>query len=350
MKAVVYHGARDFRYETVADPVLEAPSDVLVRVTRSAICGSDLHLWNGLPVPDRGFPVGHEFVGVVEEAGAAVQTLRRGDRVLASCTLGCGACERCKRGLYSGCTVTTAGGTRNNVFGFSSAYAGAQAEAVRVPFADANAFQIPAALTDDQALFLTDILPTADMATEFAAVEPGDRVVVIGSGPVGSLAQSCARIRGASRVIAVDLDDARLERARKWGCDVIHPERENLTERVLELTDGRGADAVIEAVGRPEIVAKAAELLRPGGRLAVVGVIFAPVELPWVLFFMKNLTLRTGLVNPQRHVARLCALLESGRLDPTELITHRLPLSEAASGYEIFAERRDGVLKVVLEP
>ncbi|UCE87232.1 MAG: alcohol dehydrogenase catalytic domain-containing protein [Deltaproteobacteria bacterium] len=350
MKAVVYHGARDFRYEDAADPALESPGDALVRVTRSAICGSDLHLWNGLPIPDRGFAVGHEFVGVVEAVGAGVQSVRRGDRVFASCTLGCGTCESCRRGLMSGCAVTTAGGTRNNVFGFSAAYAGGQAEAVRVPFADANLFPIPEALSDEQALFLTDILPTADMACELAAVEPGDRVVVIGSGPVGSLVQSCARVRGAARVIAVDLDDARLLRAQERGCEVVHPGRENLAERVLELSDGRGADAVIEAVGRPELVSAALGLLRAGGRLAVVGVLFAPVEIPWALVFMKNLTLRSGLVNPQRHVSRLIPLVEQGRLDPTELITHRLPLSEAAKGYEIFAERRDGVLKVVLQP
>ena len=350
MRAIVYHGAHDFRYEETKDPVLETETDVLVRVTRSAICGSDLHLWHGLPVPDEGFPVGHEFVGVVEEAGRAVQTLRVGDRVFTACTLGCGTCESCRAGLYSACSVTTAGGTRNNVLGFSATFAGVQAEIARVPFADANTFKIPNGVTDEQALFLTDILPTADMATELAAVGPGDRVVVLGSGPVGSLAQRCALIRGASLVIAVDLDPGRLERSRERGCETVNPETENLSERVLELTGGRGADSVIEAVGRPELVATAAGLARPGGHIAVIGVIIAGVELPWPLLFMRNLTLRTGLVSPQRHVSRLLPLIESGRLDPTELITHRLPLSEGVRGYEIFASRSDGVLKVALAP
>ena len=350
MKAIVYHGAHDFRYETAKDPSLETDSDVILRVTRSALCGTDLHLWHGLPVPDQGFATGHEFVGVVEEVGRSVQTLRPGDRVFASCTLGCGTCDSCRRGLYSGCAVTTAGGTRNNIFGMSEAFPGGQAEAVRVPFADTNAFKIPDGVSDEQALFLTDILPTAEMANEFAEVEPGDSVVVLGCGPVGSLAQRCAQIRGAARVIAVDLDEARLARARARGCEVVQPEKDNLLERVLELTGGRGADAAIEAVGRPELVATAAGLVRAGGHIAVVGVIVAPVELPWILLFMRNLTLRTGVVNPQRHVSRLLALLESGRLDPTELITHRLPLAEGVSGYEIFAERRDDVMKVVLSP
>ncbi len=351
MKAIVFHGTHDLRYESADAPLLESDTDVIVRVTKTAICGSDLHLWHGnLPAAEHGFAVGHEFVGVAEEVGQAVRTLRPGDRILTSCTLGCGSCECCRRGLFSGCVETTAGGTRSNVIGFSAVYPGGQAERVRVPFADANCFQIPEGVSDEQALFLTDILPTADMATELAQVQPGDRVLIFGCGPVGSLAQRCAQIRGAAQVFAVVLEEGRLARARALGCETVHPERESLRERVLGLTGGRGADAAIEAVGRPELVVTATALVRAGGHIAVVGVMLAPVEVPWALMLMKNLSLHAGLVNPQRHIAHLLALLESGRLDPTEIITHRLPLSEGIAAYEMFAERRDDVLKVVLTP
>jgi 2-desacetyl-2-hydroxyethyl bacteriochlorophyllide A dehydrogenase len=350
MRAITFHGVHDFRYGQAEEPALEADSDVIVGVTRTAICGSDLHLYHGsLPAAEQGFVVGHECVGVVEEVGSGVQTLAKGDRVFVSCTLGCGTCVSCRRGLYSGCKVTTAGGTRNNIMGFSATFPGVQAERVRVPFADANVFRLPDGVSDEQSLFLTDILPTAEMVVQFAEVKPGDRVVIFGCGPVGSLAQRCAQIHGAAQVIAVDLEETRLARARELGCDAVNPEKENLVERVLELTGGEGADAAIEAVGRPELIGSASLLLRPGGIIAVAGVIVAPVELPWALFLMRNLSLRGGLVNPQCHVAPLLSLIESGRLDPTEIITHRLPLSEGIAGYEMFAERRPGVLKVVLE-
>lgn len=350
MKAITFHGPHDFRYQDAKEPAIESDADVIVQVRRSAICGSDLHLWHGtLPVADQGFAVGHECVGIVEEAGSGVRTLSVGDRVFVSCTIGCGTCGSCRRGLFSGCSVTTAGGTRSNILGFSATWAGGQAERVRVPFADVNVFRIPDAVSDEQALFLTDILPTADMVTEFAEVKPGDRVVIFGCGPVGSLAQRCAQIHGAARVIAVDPDEGRLAYARELGCDVINPDKENLLARVAELTGGEGADAAIEAVGRPELIGSAAMLVRPGGIIAVAGVIVAPVQLPWALFLMRNLSLRAGLVNPQLHVTRLLALLEAGRLDPSEIITHRMPLADGVAGYELFAARRDGVLKVVLE-
>lgn len=350
MKALVYHGAKDIRFEYAPDPCLETPRDALVRVTRAAICGSDLHLYRGLPLPDTGFAVGHEAVGVVEDAGAAVDTLRRGDRVLISCTLGCGTCASCRAGLFSGCAVTTAGGTHSNVLGFSAAHPGGQAELVRVPFADVNAFRIPEALSDEQALFLTDILPTAAFGAELAGIGPGDRVVVLGCGPVGLLAQACSRVRGAAQVIAVDPEAGRRDRAAADGAVGVDPNAVDPAARVWELTGGRGADAVIEAVGRPELVDQAARMLRPGGRLAVIGVITAPVELAWPLFFMRNLSLHTGLVNPQRHMGALLPLLESGRLDPTALVTHRFPLAEGARAYGLFDARAEGALKVVLAP
>lgn len=351
MQALTFHGPKDVRVETLAEPELQDETDLILRVTRSTICGSDLHLWHGaMPALETGFAIGHELVGVVEQAGSAVRTLSAGDRAFVSGVLGCGTCRRCRRGLWSACSVTTAGGTRSNVLGFSSALPGGQAELIRIPFADANVFAIPETVSDEQALFLTDILPTAWMATDFAEVEAGSTVVVFGCGPVGALVQRCAQVRGAARVIAVDPDAGRLELAEKRGCTPIDPEKQNVLEQVLALTGGEGADAVIEAVGRAELIAQAALLLRPGGVISVAGVVVSNVELPWALFLMKNLSLRGGLVNPQAHVEKLLALIQSGRLDPAELVTHRMPLSQGPAAYELFASHADGVLKVVLEP
>jgi threonine dehydrogenase-like Zn-dependent dehydrogenase len=349
VKGIVYHGPRDIRFDTLADPALREPDDVLVRVTRTAICGSDLHVVHGLPLPDRGFALGHEFVGVVEDVGRSVRRFRKGDRVLASCTTGCGRCVPCGHGLLSACDATTAGGA-SNLFGFSSTLPGGQAEAVRVPYADANLLAVPSDLDDERILFLSDILPTGHMGAELAEVGPGDTVVVLGCGPVGTFAQRCAELRGASRIVAVDLDDARLARARARGYDVVNPAREDLAARVLDASGGRGADAVIEAVGRPELVAKALELARPGGRISFVGVILEPAPFFLGLLLLKNLTLRAGVVSPQRHWPKLLPLIEAGRLDPTEIISHRLPLSEGVRGYELFDQHADGALKVVLHP
>lgn len=352
MKAIVYHGKEDFRYEDTADPKLQAEGDTILRVQRTAICGSDLHLWHGGfddTVP--GFAVGHEFLGVVEEAGKGVHGFKKGDRVLASCTVGCGNCALCRKGVYSGCVAMTQGGGASNVFGFSTGLPGGQAEAVRVPFSDTNLFRVPAQVSDEQALFLTDILPTGYMGAEMAEVAPGDTVVVFGCGPVGTFAQMSALLRGAARVIAVDLDDQRLERARKLGCETVNSSKENLDERVLAATSGLGADATIEAVGRADLITQAAMITRPGGRVAVIGVLTeATATLPWVLLFMKNITLRTGLVNPQNYVSKLLPLIERGRLDPTVIISHRLPLSEGPRGYDVFAHHKENVLKVVLTP
>ena len=350
MKAIVYHGHEDFRLEDVPDAKLRDETDVLLRVERTAICGSDLHLWHGPTLPVAGFALGHEFLGVVEDAGSAVRTVKRGDRVLVSCTTGCGTCGFCRRGLYSGCPVATAGGTAQNVFGFSPGLPGGQAEAVRVPFADANTVAIPPHLDAEQVLFLTDILPTAYMGTEFAEVGPGDTVVVFGCGPVGSLAQRCAQLRGAARVIAVDPDRGRLNRARQRGCDAVDPGGTDLAQHVRDCTGGSGADAVIEAVGRPELIQQSLGLVRHGGRVAVIGVVMTPVDLPWSLVFGRNLTLRSGLVNPQTYIPSLLPAIEAGRLDPAEIISHRLDLADGVRGYEIFAGHEDDVLKVVLTP
>jgi 2-desacetyl-2-hydroxyethyl bacteriochlorophyllide A dehydrogenase len=258
----------------------------------------------------------------------------------------------CSRGLFGGCFETTRlAGPLTNVFG-NPVLPGGQAEAVRVPFADANLFRVPEALSDEQALFLTDILPTGYMGADLAEIEPGDVVVVFGCGPVGVFAQRCAALFGAAAIVAVDLDDQRLGLARARGCIGVNPERDDLLETVRGLTEGRGADAVIEAVGRSELVQSAIEIARPGARIAVMGVITgAPLELPYMEgMFAKSLTVRSGIVTPQNYVPRLLPLVEQGRLDPTEIITHRLPLDDAIDGYRTFASHADNVLKVVLEP
>lgn len=350
MKAIVFYGHEDMRVEETADPKLQADTDVLLEVEKTAICGSDLHLYHANIKLDQGWAVGHEFLGRVVEAGAAVQSVKKGDRVLVACTMGCGTCPACRRGYYSGCRVTTANLTMNNIFGFSPFLPGGQAEAVRVPFADANCFQVPSTLDAEEALFLTDILPTGYMGAELAEVGTGDRVVVFGCGPVGTFAQRSAQLRGAAQVIAVDLDDGRLARARERGCDTINPGKENLLESVLEKTGGHLADAAIEAVGVSDLVNQAASVTRPGGTVSVIGVITAPYQLEWPTFFNRNIDLRTGLVNPQVFIPRLLPLIEKGRLDPTEIISHRMSLDEGSEGYRIFANHEDNVLKVVLTP
>jgi len=351
MKGIVYHGPRDFRFEHVDDPGIREPGDAVVRVERTAICGSDLHFFHGDPLPVTGFALGHEFLGTVEDVGAGVRRFRRGDRVLVSCTIGCGDCASCRGGLWSGCSTAGALGPLTNIFG-SPLYPGGQAEGARVPFADTNLFPVPQGLDDEQVLFLTDILPTGAMGAELAEVGAGDVAVVFGCGPVGTFAQRMAQLRGAACVVAVDLDAGRLARAGKRGCLPLDPARQDLLETVKDLTGGRGADCAIEAVGRAELVRDALAVVRPGGRVGVVGAITSnDVTVPFLQTLTgKNLTLRSGIANPQRWVGPLLPLIERGRLDPAEIITHRLPLSRGVRGYEIFDAHDEDVLKVVLEP
>jgi len=351
MKGIVYHGPRDFRFESIDDPAIREPRDAIVRVERTAICGSDLHFYHGDPLPVSGFAMGHEFLGTIEDVGPEVRRFRRGDRVLVSCTLGCGDCASCRGGLWSGCSTTGAFGPLTNVFG-TPLYPGGQAEGARVPFADTNLFPIPPGLDDERVLFLTDILPTGYMGADLAEVGPGDVVVVFGCGPVGTFAQRSAFLRGAACVVAVDLDAGRLAKAAKRGCVPHDPSRDDLVEAVKGLTGGRGADCAIEAVGSPALVRDALAVVRPGGRVGVVGAITAgDVGLPFLQTLTgKNLTLRSGIVNPQHYVPLLLPLVERGRLDPAEIITHRMPLARGVRGYEIFDAHEEDVLKVVLEP
>jgi len=345
MKALVYHGLGQREWEEVPDPVIEQPTDIVVRIETSTICGSDLHILKGdVPETKPGTILGHEAVGVVTEKGAAVSTLELGDRVLISCITSCGRCRFCKEARYGLCT-----GGGGWIFGHL--IDGLQAEYARVPFADTSVFKVPAELTGEQVLFLSDILPTAyEVGVLNGGVQPGDTVAVVGAGPVGLAAVLTAQLYTPGQIIAIDLSDARLEKAREFGADVtINNGSEDAITRVLELTDGLGADVVIEAVGVPATFELCTELVRPGGRVANVGVHGHSAVLHLEKLWTRDVTITTGLVDTFS-VPQLLKLVAGGRLDTTPFITHRFPLNETMSGYDTFADAaQTHALKVVLE-
>jgi len=351
MKAVVYHGQEDFRVDHVEDPKILEPTDAIVRTVRTAICGSDLHMWHAPTMEIQGFTVGHEVLGVVEDVGADVRHIKKGDRVLVSCTTGCGHCQMCQHDAWGACEKTTAHGMWTNIFG-NPILPGGQAEGLRVPYADTNLYCVPEAIEDERALFLSDILPTGFMGADLAEIQIGDVVVIYGSGPVGVFAQRSAVLFGASAVIAVDLDDGRLAKAAARGCVTVNPTKQDLSEVVAGLTNGRGADSAIEAVGSAPLVTECINIVRPGGHVSVIGVITDdPVPISIMHGIMgKNITFRAGMVEPQKYIPRLLPMIEQGKLDPSEIITHRMPLDKAADGYRPFANHDEDVLKVVLEP
>jgi 2-desacetyl-2-hydroxyethyl bacteriochlorophyllide A dehydrogenase len=346
MKAIVFQGPNDVRVETVADATLHDARSAVVRVTQASICGSDLHLVHGTVPAFPGTVIGHECVGVVEAVGADVRRFRKGDRVIVPGVIGCGDCAPCRRGYAVGCVNYF-----NKVFGVSLELPGGQAEAIAVPHADVNLCASPADLSDEQVLFLTDILPTGYFAAANAAIKPGDTVVVIGCGPVGLFAITCAQLFSPARVFAVDRVDYRLAQARTLGATPVDSSRQDVRTAVLDATDGQGAHAVIEAVGAVETVHLAFELVRVGGVVSVVGVLIQQdFAFPMGTALMKDLTFRIGLVNVQQFVPPLIALIRSGRIDPTVLISHHLPLTDGVRAYELFGGRQDGCLKVVLAP
>jgi 2-desacetyl-2-hydroxyethyl bacteriochlorophyllide A dehydrogenase len=346
MRGIVFHGPHDVRVETVPDPGLRDRRSAVVRVTRTSICGSDLHAVHGTVPSEPGVVIGHECVGVVEELGADVRRFRKGDRVIVPGVVGCGDCEPCRRGYAVGCVTFF-----QKVYGFSSELPGAQAELIAVPNADVNLWPTPSDLSDEQALFLTDIMPTGYYAAENADIKPGQTVVIVGCGPVGLFALLSAQLFGPARVLAIDRVGYRLDKARSFGAVPIDASKEDVRQRVLEATDGQGAHAVIEAVGAPETVHLAFELVRTGGTVSVVGVLVQQdFSFPMGTAFMKDLTFRVGLVNVSRFIPTLLPLIRSGRIDPTLLISHHLPLAQGEQAYELFDKREDGCLKVALQP
>jgi len=345
MKALVYHGPNQRGWDTVDDPTIIDPTDVVVRIDTSTICGSDLHILKGhVPETTPGTVLGHEAVGTVLEVGASVSTVVAGDRVLLSCVSSCGRCRFCKEHRYGQCL-----GGGGWIFGHL--IDGLQAEYARVPFADNSVYKVPEALSDEQVLFLADILPTAfEIGVLNGMVAPGDVVAIVGVGPVGLAAIMTAKLYTPGRIIAIDLADTRLESARRFGADAtINNGREDAIKLTMEMTDGLGADVAFEAVGAPATFDLATELIRPGGRVANIGVHGESVTLHLERLWIHDVTLTTGLVDTYT-IPQLLSLVANGRLDPTQFVTHRFGLGETMAAYDTFSDAANtGALKVVLE-
>jgi alcohol dehydrogenase len=329
----------------VPDPGVQEPTDLVVEIGSSTICGTDLHILKGdVPTVEPGRILGHEAVGTVVEAGSAVTTVAEGDRVLVSCITACGRCRFCREGHYGLCS-----GGGGWILGHL--IDGLQAEYARVPFGDTSVYHVPEALSDEQVLFLADILPTGfEVGVLNGNVQPGDTIAVVGAGPIGLAAIMTARLLTPGQLIAIDLADARLEQALAFGADVtINNGEVEPIEAVMELTGGLGADVAIEAVGVPETFELCTELIRPGGRVANVGVHGHPVTLHLEKLWIRDVTVTTGLVDTFT-TPQLLRLIEGGRLDPTVFATHRFPLGETMEAYDVFADAAEThALKVVLE-
>jgi threonine dehydrogenase-like Zn-dependent dehydrogenase len=393
VKALVWHGKRDVRVDSVPDPTIQEPTDVIVRITSTGLCGSDLHLYEVLgPFLDEGDILGHEPMGVVEEAGGGVTELAAGDRVVIPFNVSCGTCAMCSTGLHSQCETTQVHkeGTGASLFGYTRLYGsvpGGQAEYLRVPFGNTLPIKVPEGPPDDRFVFLSDVLPTAWQAVAYADPPPGGSLAVLGLGPIGDMSTRIALHRGVGTVIGIDLVPERLERARANGVDVIDLRAvDDLTEVVRDKTDGRGPDAVIDAVGMeahgspvatlahkfvgllPDGVAEplmkkggvdrlnalytAIDLVRRGGTISLSGVYGGMADpMPMLTLFDKQLQLRMGQANVHRWVPEILPLLEEG--DPLGVdgfATHRLPLEQAPAAYDMFQKKRDGAVKVVFQP
>ena len=345
MKALVYHGPGQRGWDDVPDPTIVDPTDIVVRIDTSTICGSDLHILKGdVPETTPGTVLGHEAVGTVEEIGASVSTVAVGDRVLLSCISACGRCRYCKEARYGQCL-----GGGGWIFGHL--IDGLQAEYARVPFADNSVFKVPEDLTDEQVLFLADILPTAyEVGVLNAKISPGDVVAIVGAGPIGLAAMLTSRLYTPGRIVAIDLADSRLESAGRFGADTtINNGREDAVAQIMELTGGHGADVALEAVGVSDTFELACELIRPGGRVANIGVHGHPATLHLETLWTRDVTITTGLVDTST-IPRLMKLVGDGRLDPTVFATHRFALENTMEAYDTFADASNtGALKVVLE-
>jgi alcohol dehydrogenase len=344
MKALVYHGPGQRGWDTVDDPTIIDQTDIVVRIDTSTICGSDLHILKGdVPETSPGTVLGHEAVGTVQEIGSSVSTLAVGDRVLMSCISSCGRCRFCREARYGQCI-----GGGGWIFGHL--INGLQAEYARVPFAENSVYKVPEQLSDEQVLFLSDILPTAyEVGVLNGKVSPGDVVAVVGAGPIGLAAMLTASLYTPGRIVAIDLADRRLESARNFGADAtINNGREDALAQIMEITDGIGADVAFEAVGVPATFELAAELIRPGGRVANIGVHGHSATLHLEKLWTRDVTITTGLVDT-RTIPQLMSIVASGRLDPTVFATHHVALEDTMSAYDTFADAANtGALKVVL--
>ncbi|MGB3136095.1 MAG: zinc-dependent alcohol dehydrogenase [Nodosilinea sp.] len=388
MKAVCWHGSQDVRIDTVPDPKILNPHDAILKVTSTAICGSDLHLYDGyIPTMQAGDILGHEFMGEVVETGPEVTNLKQGDRVVVPFTISCGSCFFCNRDLWSLCDNTNPnawmaekfyGHSPSGLFGYShlmGGYAGGQAEYVRVPFANIGPLKVPDGLSDEQVLFLTDIFPTGYMAAENCDIQPGEVVAVWGCGPVGQFAIRSAMMLGAERIIAIDRVPERLALATAAGAEVINYEEIDAGVALKEMTGGFGPDCCIDAVGmeahgtgvmalydtvkqavrmetgRAEVLRQAIAACRKGGKVSVPGVYGGFIDkMPMGAFVNKGLTMRSGQTHVHKYLRPLLERIQQGDIDPTFLITHRLPLEDAPRAYKIFRDKEENCIKVVLKP
>lgn len=387
MLANCWMGKQDVRVTRVPDPKILSSRDAIIKVTSTAVCGSDLHLYNGfVPTMERGDVLGHEFMGQVVELGPDVKNLKAGDRVVVPFPIACGACGACRSELYSLCENSNPnawlaeklmGHSPSGIFGYShmlGGFAGGQAEYVRVPFADVGPLKVPDELTDEQVLFLTDILPTGYMGAEMCNIQPGAVIAVFGCGPVGQFAIASARMLGAERIIAIDRFPSRLEMAvqRAGATDAINYEEEGLYERIKDLTGGRGPDACIDAVGleahgrgvqnaydrvkqalrletdRPMALRSAIMAVRKGGTVSIPGVYGGFIDkFPMGAAFAKGLTFKMGQTIFHKYAPQLLARIQAGDIDPSFVITHRVAFDDLPRAYQMFNDKEDGCIKVI---
>jgi len=389
MKALCWHGKNDVRVETVDDPKIINPRDAIVKITTTAICGSDVHLYDGyIPTMEAGDILGHEFMGEVVEVGSEVKKLKIGDRVVVPFPIACGQCFFCQHDMWSLCDNTNPnaamaeklwGYSPAGIFGYShlvGGYAGGQAEYARVPFADVGPIKVPDGLSDEQVLFLSDIFPTGYMAAENCNIQPGDTVAVWGCGPVGQFAIASARLLGAERIIAIDRIPERLQMAKdQGGVEVINFDEASVMDMLKEMTGGRGPDACIDSVGleshgaspdalydrvkaatlqetdRAHVVREVIMTCRKGGTVSIPGVYGGLADkIPLGAMMNKGLTIKTGQTHVHKYLSPLLNLVQEGKIDPSFVITHRLSLEDAPQGYEMFKKKEDNCIKVVMKP
>jgi threonine dehydrogenase-like Zn-dependent dehydrogenase len=391
MRANCWEGKKKVKVEQVPDPKILNSRDAIVRITSTAICGSDLHLFNGfVPTMERGDILGHEFMGEVVETGPGLKNhLKVGDRVVVPFPIACGTCFSCQRGMFSVCENTNPnawlaekmfGHATAGIFGYShltGGYAGGQAEFARVPFADVGPLKVPEGLTDEQVLFLSDIFPTGYMGAEMCDIQPGDVIAVWGAGPVGQFAIASAKLLGAERIIAIDRFEYRLRMAREkaGATETINYEKVNVLEALKEMTGGRGPDACIDAVGmeahgpaamyaydrakqalmlesdRPIALREAIMACRNGGTISVIGVYGGLIDkFPMGAVMNRSLTIKTGQCHVHRYMRPLLERIQRGEIDPSFVVTHRLELDQAPEGYDMFLNKEDDCVKVVLKP
>jgi threonine dehydrogenase-like Zn-dependent dehydrogenase len=389
VKALVWHGKSDIRCEAVPDPKIEHGRDAIIKVTACAICGSDLHIFDGvIPEMKSGDVVGHETMGEVVEVGPENKKLKVGDRVVVPFTISCGECFFCRRGFYSGCERTNPdrekaaklwGNAPAGLFGYShllGGYAGGQAEYLRVPYADVGPLKVPDGLDDEDVLFLSDIFPTGYMGAEFCDIKGGETIAIWGCGPVGQFAIRSAFLLGAERVIAIDTVAERLALAREAGAETVDFKKEDVYDRIMELTKGRGADACIDAVGtepdsmasadsmldrikvatfmgtdRPHVLRQAIHCCRNFGTVSIIGVYGGFLDkIPMGSAINRGLTFRMAQTPVQHYMPKLLKLIEEDKIDPSVVVTHRATLAEGPELYKTFRDKKDGCIKVVLKP